>query len=464
MRERCGWVAAAVTAALLMAGTADAKTFNVTRTSDPNPGKCKPNDCSLREAVLAANERAGKDVIVLPNRKQAYGLTRTGAGEDAGRTGDLDVNNDPLFIRHLGKGRATIDAQGIDRVLHIQAGAPTTLKRIVVSGGDSGSDGGGILTTANLKLQSSVVAANRGDDGGGIDLDSNADLLMSRSVARNNRAADDDASDGGAINTAADNSVVRILRSKIIGNRSRGHGGGIAVVLNGDAQIKKSTIAGNSSVTDGGGGISADDPDSVVNVSSSTISGNIADGPTAGSGGGILVTDAQVNVENSTVAGNRAFLKGGGVYIEGAGRVSLNAASVVRNAADYTNISPPRQGGGLQNQNSTGFELRNSLVALNRSGADRNDCEGNSFVSQGNNLLSTDNGGECEGFNAAGDLVRANPKVRPLRHNGGPTQTVALKKGSPAIGKAHKASAPSRDQRGRKRDSKPDIGAYERGA
>ena len=46
--------------------------------------------------------------------------------------------------------------------------------------------------------------------------------------------------------------------------------------------------------------------------------------------------------------------------------------------------------------------------------------------------------------------------------NGGPTQTVALKKGSPAINKADKQSAPNKDQRGEKRGKKPDIGAYER--
>ena len=43
-----------------------------------------------------------------------------------------------------------------------------------------------------------------------------------------------------------------------------------------------------------------------------------------------------------------------------------------------------------------------------------------------------------------------------------PTQTTALLKGSPAIGKAPKPSAPKCDQRGRKRDQKPDIGAFER--
>ena len=49
----------------------------------------------------------------------------------------------------------------------------------------------------------------------------------------------------------------------------------------------------------------------------------------------------------------------------------------------------------------------------------------------------------------------------PLADNGGPTPTHKLQKGSEAIGHAGK-DAPARDQRGVKRDSKPDIGAYER--
>jgi hypothetical protein len=60
------------------------------------------------------------------------------------------------------------------------------------------------------------------------------------------------------------------------------------------------------------------------------------------------------------------------------------------------------------------------------------------------------------------DLVRKKPRIGRLKRNGGPTKTVALKQGSPAIGKAHRPSAPDRDQRGRKRGNQPDIGAFER--
>ncbi|HYU58187.1 MAG TPA: CSLREA domain-containing protein [Actinomycetota bacterium] len=39
--------------------------FEVTKTADTYDGACD-GDCSLREAVVAANDRSGADVIVVP--------------------------------------------------------------------------------------------------------------------------------------------------------------------------------------------------------------------------------------------------------------------------------------------------------------------------------------------------------------------------------------------------------------
>ena len=53
------------------------------------------------------------------------------------------------------------------------------------------------------------------------------------------------------------------------------------------------------------------------------------------------------------------------------------------------------------------------------------------------------------------------PLLGPLADNGGPTNTMALPAGSPAIDAADPALAPAADQRGRPRDPRPDIGAFE---
>ena len=58
------------------------------------------------------------------------------------------------------------------------------------------------------------------------------------------------------------------------------------------------------------------------------------------------------------------------------------------------------------------------------------------------------------------------PRLGPLQNNGGPTQTLALLKDSPAIGHANNSKAPATDQRGITNridevEEGTDIGAFE---
>jgi hypothetical protein len=213
-----------------------------------------------------------------------------------------------------------------------------------------------------------------------------------------------------------------------------------------------------------GGGIYSIAAGTLV-ISGSTISGNQAVGG-GSNGGGLHVDGPTVRITNSTISGNRTTLNGGGINAQDGADVTLNAVTVVRNVADDDGLIPVGLGGGgLYRLSSAGFDVRNSLIALNLSNVTPNDCEGDTpFDSLGNNLLSTKSTGLCEGFDGPNDKVRSNPKIGTLKRNGGPTKTVALKRGSAAIGNAHKPSVPNRDQRGRKRDNDPDTGAFERGA
>jgi hypothetical protein len=64
------------------------------------------------------------------------------------------------------------------------------------------------------------------------------------------------------------------------------------------------------------------------------------------------------------------------------------------------------------------------------------------------------------------NLLGKDPLLAPLSFNGGPTQTHALRLGSPAINKGSNPAALPFDQRGapfkRKLGPKVDIGAFER--
>jgi CSLREA domain-containing protein len=439
--------------ALSLASSAAAKKYEVTKRGDPTPGACKKKDCSLREAVLAANGHPGGDRIILPKNK-AYRLSIPNAdpvlGEDSGQTGDLDVT-EQLKVSHPGKGRAKVDANGIDRAFHVFENAPTTFKKIVVTGGEVPANategGGGIHSEASdITLHRTLVRGNHTAEnfGGGIDLDDVAGLTMSRSAITGNRSE----SDSGGLE--AGDAPITIERSKVIGNRAGGTGGGMYLdTQDSPVRIVESTIAGNVADGGAGGGFHASAP---VTLDRSTVSGNSADGV----GGGIESNDDTdtLTITNSTIAGNQATSDGGGVW--SSADTSVNAITVARNSSS-------EEGGGLYYASGgPGFEVENSLIALNSAAGLGDDCFAeiaDPFDSQGHNLLGDDT--DCDGFDATGDFVNPNPKIGGLKNNGGRTQTIALKRGSPAINKADPATAPKRDQRGKKR-KKPDIGAFER--
>ena len=95
--------AAAVALAAIAAPTASADFYPVTKHGDHAPDGCTKSDCTLREAVIAANANPGKDRILLPS-KRPYHLSRGGMPDDVAFRGDLDVKNDPLRIYHGSSG------------------------------------------------------------------------------------------------------------------------------------------------------------------------------------------------------------------------------------------------------------------------------------------------------------------------------------------------------------------------
>lgn len=447
--------AAIVVAGLGFATGAEAKTFKVTRGNDPNPGKCAKKDCSLREAVLAANASGGADKVVLPKAGK-YKLTRKGSSST---DGDLDVSG-PLSIVHPGKGRATIDAKRLkNRILDIDPDASTTLSKLVLRGGKPKTDdGGAIESEADLTVKKSVLTKNSSaDDGGAIDMDqdtSDPELKLIGTKIVKNKAADE----GGGID-GDDSSAITITKSTIHKNVAGGTGGGMEGGGSGLLRITRSTISDNESGENGGGVIHASS--SPVEIDSSTFSGNSA----AGTGGGAHFDGPNATITNSTFDGNEAEGFGGGIQAQDGADVALNAVTITRNHAFTEASKVGSAGGGLFRLSSLGFEVRNSLIALNVAGASEipNDCgdDGTEIDSLGYNLISSTNG-DCDAFDEATDILAADPAVKPLKDNGGPTKTVALNPATDeAAGSADPATAPDVDQRGMDRDAAPDIGAFE---
>src|SRR5687768_11484088 len=78
-------------AALVCAAPLFAADFSPTRFDDPAPDGCRAGDCSLREALIAANAAPGRDRILLA--AGTYALSRL-----KGSSSGIDETQGPLMI------------------------------------------------------------------------------------------------------------------------------------------------------------------------------------------------------------------------------------------------------------------------------------------------------------------------------------------------------------------------------
>jgi hypothetical protein len=250
-----------------------------------------------------------------------------------------------------------------------------------------------------------------------------------------------------------------------------GTGGGI--LNQGTLTVADSAITGNvargsisGSPGGAGGGIASTGTLTLVR---STVSGNAAQaaipilGGEAGIGGGIASTGT-LTILNSTVSDNDAFATlmfgvgvGGGVASTG-GTASIVSSTLAFNRAGF--IPPGGSGNELAGAGGT-ITVRSTIVAPIPLFVPHA-CSG-AIGSLGRNL---EPGASC-GFAAAGDVSGVDPRLVALRDNGGPTATVALLPGSPAIDGGDPAACPAADQRGVPRldggsgTVRCDIGAFE---
>ena len=286
-RVRHGSLAA--TAACLMvvlaAGVADSASFTVTSGVDavdvnPGNGVCEtaggPGVCSLRAAIQEANALAGGDVIHLPAGH--WVLTIAGAGEDLGATGDLDVF-DHLEIVGAGSSATVIDADGVDRVLHLHninslyPQPSVSISGVTLTGGIAPAMdspvGGGLRAEQldTLDLEDVAVTGNSANQGGGLWLSGGVVSLVSCNVS------DNTALDLGVTNRYGDGLYAGTV----------------------DLEIRASSVTGNQGAHPASGAIHAHGCPSVA-VVNSTVAGNTS--------GGVRSHNSDVEVIQSTIVDN----------------------------------------------------------------------------------------------------------------------------------------------------------------
>ncbi len=422
---------------------------------DAEDGNFGPGNLSLREALTATNANPGTDTITFRNTLNNKTIVLRG--------GELVVAGDTT-ITGPGASLLTISGNAISRIFFVTATA--TISGLTITGGNgAGMEsgvGGGIYNSGTLTLTNLVIAQNAGYIGGGI-WHSGEYLSLTGTVISGNEST----SRGGGLAVGVTSSSGAVIIDSIVSENASIYGGGIYVDGVIPVNITNSTISGNLATWGGGlcGGW--------LSLMNSTVSGNNASysgggiytyvectltnsaliGNSAELNGGGISSGAALTLSNSTVSGNSAGSKGGGIH-RGGGPQSLSNSTITGNTAGES-------GGGIFSVAST--TLTSSIVSGNTTSGSPSDIFGTLAVASAWNLIqdASSSGGLSNGL--ANNIIGVDPLLGPLADNGGPTLTHALLVGSPAINTGVNPGSLSTDQRGlaRVRGTTIDIGAFE---
>jgi uncharacterized repeat protein (TIGR01451 family) len=420
-------LAASIAIFAVAAPTAGATSFSVTGTADGSPA-CTAGSCpTLRSAIAAVNTDGGTNTITLP------------AGTFTLTSDELKITNgDKLTLQGAGAGQTIIDGGGTHRILELTGlGASLSVTGVTLQHGKtSGEDSGGAIedsgTGDHLTVDKSTLDQNSaGGDGGSIDAPRAANITVTDSTISNSTAA----GNGGGIDAA--NLVMS--GSTVNGNVSTGgNGGGVYLSAPVDICVYWPWICGGGEAGVRAAPVQVQNPNpSIVN---STIVGN-STGDNEGDGGGIAIApnfEGLAPVKRAKGA-QAAQLQPPNI----SGLVSLISDTIVGNTS--TNGG----GGNVSQWYFTSLWIQGSIIGGGEANGKPNNCTMNYWgMDGGSNLVFSKKApaDKCFGNPASNDILPGDAKLTNgpgldadasgnllLADNGGPTKTIALLPGSPAI-------------------------------
>jgi hypothetical protein len=412
----------------------------------------------------------------VPSAYMVNTLTDTGAG--SGLVGDLRY-----CVTNATSGNDTISF-GVTGTLELESALPTLNASVAIQGPganqltvarDSASstdfdiftvDGAAAVQISGLTLTGATNSA----------IVNSGTLTVSESTLSGNRSQG-----GGAIDNSGS---LTVIDSTLSGNTAWGGYGG-AIDNGGSVVIRNSTLSGNSAM-----GTASDAPPPVQIIVTDGMAPPPPPASTATPGVGGAIYGGVVTISNSTIANNTAV--GGSasdywytyftddypaypftiyedVYYDTGADAAGGALDAAQLSVDHCTIAGNEATGGSGSSYSgLGYgggiagsaRVYDTILADN--GADTGADLYGSMISLGHNLIGSSADGS--GY-APTDILDVSPMLGSLQNNGGPTQTVALLAGSPAIDAGDNTSAPASDQRGpgfaRIIGGGIDIGAFE---
>jgi len=296
-------------------------------------------DCSLREAISAANTNAASDACASGQAAPTVDVI------DFSVTGTITLTSgqltifDNLTIDGPGEADLTISGNYTGRVFEVGPGVNHDLEGVTVANGGSGGivAGGGIYNAGTLSITNSTFSGNSAGIGGGGIRNIGGTLTVTNSTFSGNSAG---TSAGGGIYQSTGTATV--TNSTFSGNSS-GFGGGGIFNESGTLTVTNSTFSGNSAPF--GGGISG----RFITITNSTFSGNSAG---TGGGGGIGTFATTLTLRNTIVAnspsgGNCALTFGGSITDEGGNlQYPGTTCGATIDSADDPKLDPLQDNGG----------------------------------------------------------------------------------------------------------------------
>ena len=258
-----GAVVLALLVGVLTAGPARATTFTVNSTAHPGTSGCNATECTLAEAVQAANFNGQNDIITFASGLKGDIPLHNTASQGGFSIYD-DVSGADLTINGPGAKVLAVNGNDETRAFGIASPANVTIRGLAIKNGKSYSsdpDAGGIGNSGTLTLDEVIVSGNTAYGGGG-GIYNTGTLAVTDSTFSGNSAN----TGGGTFDNSYSGYSTTLTNSTISGN----NGGGIVNSPFGTTYLRNSIVAGNLNGPDAQGNFNSQGTNLIGNISGSS--------------------------------------------------------------------------------------------------------------------------------------------------------------------------------------------------